>query len=122
MTTYDVSIPAELRKLNTWMHSFGVNDEGEVIKRPRIAGTRYFGSKTTPAHWRTFDDVLAAMRRFGGYPYLVVTRDDRSAIRSTSRKASRRLPRNTGRITTLPRSFLWSRGSSPAILLARRAR
>jgi len=80
MMIYDVSIPAELRKLSTWMHSFGVNDEGEAIKRPRIAGTRYFGSKTTPAHWRTFGETLAAMRRFGGCPYLVVTRDDPYAL------------------------------------------
>jgi hypothetical protein len=78
--TYAVILRAELQKRNTWMHSFGVNDEGELIKRPRIAGTPYFGSKTNPAHWRTFDDVLAAMRRFGGYPYLVVTRDDPYAL------------------------------------------
>jgi hypothetical protein len=104
MTTYDVSIPAErgadkprivhaledgrievrlpeeLERLDQYMHVFGTDGYGAPIKRPRIAGTRYFGSKTTPAHWRSYGVVLAAMRRFGGLPYLVVTRDDPFAL------------------------------------------
>jgi hypothetical protein len=91
MMIYDVSIPAErgvdklrlpdeLRRLNTFMHVFGTDGDGAPIKRPRIAGTPIFGSKTTPAHWRSYGVVLAAMRRFGGLPYLVVTRDDPFAL------------------------------------------
>jgi len=69
----ELSIPDELRKLNTFMHVFGENEDGEPIKRPRIAGTTIFGTKTNPEHWRGFDYVLDARRRYGGLPYLVVT-------------------------------------------------
>jgi hypothetical protein len=37
-------------------------------------------SKTDPAHWRSFAVVRDAVRRFGGYPYLVVTPDDPYAL------------------------------------------
>jgi len=69
-------IPAELRALDSWMHSFGTDANGDFIKRPRIAGTPVYGSKTDPADWRAFGIVLAAIKRFGGLPYLVATPDD----------------------------------------------
>jgi hypothetical protein len=62
------------------MHVCGTGEDGAPIKRPRIAGTPIFGSKTDPAHWRSFAVVRDAVRRFGGYPYLVVTPDDPYAL------------------------------------------
>lgn len=73
-------LPEELRRLNTFMHVFGTDEDGAPIKRPRIPGTPIFGSKTDPRHWRSYDAVLKAIRRFGGYPYLVVTPDDPYAL------------------------------------------
>jgi hypothetical protein len=75
-----IHLPDELERLDQYMHVFGTDEDGAPIKRPRIAGTPIFGSKTDPAHWRSFDVVRDALRRFGGYPYLVVTPDDPYAL------------------------------------------
>ncbi len=76
----NIRLPDELRHLSTFMHVFGTDEDGAPIKRPRIPGTPIFGSKTDPSHWRSYDAVRAAVRRFGGLPYLVVTRDDPYAL------------------------------------------
>src|SRR5215216_5681029 len=75
-----IRLPDELERLDQYMHVFGADEDGAPIKRPRIAGTPIFGSKTDPSHWRSYDAMLAAVRRFGGLPYLVVTRDDPYAL------------------------------------------
>jgi hypothetical protein len=76
----EIRLPDELERLDQYMHVFGTGEDGAPIKRPRIAGTPIFGSKTDPAHWRSFAVVRDAVRRFGGYPYLVVTPDDPYAL------------------------------------------
>ena len=75
-----IRLPDELEGLEQYMHAFGTDGNGAPIKRPRIAGTPIFGSKTDPSHWRSYEAVLAAVRRLGGLPYLVVTRDDPYAL------------------------------------------
>jgi hypothetical protein len=75
-----IRLPDELERLDQYMHVFGTDENGAQIKRPRIPGTPFFGSKTDPEHWRSFGAVLDAIRRHGGLHYLIVTPDDPYAL------------------------------------------